>query len=554
MDLLDNPFFLLGATPRDNRNQIYSFAEEKSLLDDSTSIDNARADLTNPRKRLTAEISWLPGISPKLSSSVLLIIQNNPSDVLRLLKDGSKLPSLTATNLIAASITRLEMSSVRGELSKWIINLAELYERVEAEQVRMLINEDRSVSGFPSVSDLTHVEEELYKRSEYFKKTINNALDKLDSREIVSAVTTAVETSTDNGINQAPSLIHDVVDSFEVEAQPFMEKETNNIKLMIGKIRSDLHEDLSDKEISKWIDQLTVVVKNWDIVAQPMQVSARSRGLSHDLSHEVSMELRSLSLDIFNDFGHVELSKKITKLQQEVFAEVDSIVEASIQDEDALNEIAENREKYIEQSKERAEEWKNEITYETELGVVFKDKLKVSPDGVEYKNKILPLDEIVYVRWGGIRNSINGIPTGTTYTVNAGTNNKSISVDTRSQDVYANFVDSLWKAVGARLLTQYLEGLRDGEKYNFKGALVDDYGIELTLHKLFGANKRVYLKWSDLVIWNGAGTFSIGGKDENKKATVELSYLDDNNAHILEAAIQAFWKKGGPRLSGLLNG
>ena len=58
-------------------------------------------------------------------------------------------------------------------------------------------------------------------------------------------------------------------------------------------------------------------------------------------------------------------------------------------------------------------------------------------------------------------------------------------------------------------------------------------------------------QWSDLSIWNGAGTFCIAKKDERKVA-VELPYGEVDNVHILEAAIRALWKRARPRLSDLL--
>ena len=59
MDLLENPFHILSASPRDNRRRIMELADERSLLLDSGKCMQARSDLTNPRKRLSAEIAWL---------------------------------------------------------------------------------------------------------------------------------------------------------------------------------------------------------------------------------------------------------------------------------------------------------------------------------------------------------------------------------------------------------------------------------------------------------------------------------------------------------------
>ena len=61
MDLVANPFYTLGATMDDDRRRIAELAEEKSLVGDETSIREARSILTNPRKRLAAEVGWLRG-------------------------------------------------------------------------------------------------------------------------------------------------------------------------------------------------------------------------------------------------------------------------------------------------------------------------------------------------------------------------------------------------------------------------------------------------------------------------------------------------------------
>ena len=40
--------------------------------------------------------------------------------------------------------------------------------------------------------------------------------------------------------------------------------------------------------------------------------------------------------------------------------------------------------------------------YETEIGLIFKDKLKISTDAITWKGHTTPLDTISGVRWGRI--------------------------------------------------------------------------------------------------------------------------------------------------------
>jgi len=546
MDLLENPFYILTASPRDNRRRIMELADERSLLLDSSKCMEARSDLTNPRKRLTAEIAWLPGIGPKRAGELLLLLESSPTDLLAV----DKLPSIARANLLAAGLARLADYNA-NDIVKWIFELAYTFEDINPEELSLIINEDRVVSGFPEVTDLSAVEAEIQERRRYYRKVIKSALNNLSAKELVEAVTVAVESATDNGEEPGPVIIDDLVDSYEVEAQGFLEKEEANINALVERLWAAVDAERPDAVLAPMVNQLIQVVKNWDNVAQPIQVSAKSRGLDHDASRRVAGLVRNLAIHMFNEHGKLDLSKQLTNMLQEVFAEVGEVAERTAEDADALEDIVEQRARLIEDAKNRAEEWRKEITYEADVGAIFKDKLRISPEGIEWKGHRWELDSILRVRWGGIRHYVNGIPTGTTYSIVYGNGSKYASIELKNEAIYSNFVDRLWRAVGVRLLTEFLEGLRDGKKYRFGSTVISDHGMELERRKFFGSNERVFCRWGELVIWNGPGVFCIGKKDD-KKLAATFSYLEEDNIHVLEVAIRMFWKRGGDRLSSLL--
>lgn len=547
MELLNNPFSTLGATMRDDRRRIMELAEERSLVSDEAAVRDAAAVVTNPRRRIAAEIGWLPGLGPKRISEALSTLEREPAEVRGL---GS-LPNLARANLLADGLVRVVEHLPQREVALWIVDLANLHQEFDAEQTIAALNEERSVAGIPPIADMHVVEAELQGRRQYYRQAIKRALDELPAPSIVDVVTSAVTEATDNGEREAPMLIHDLADSFEVEAQEFLERETKNIDGLARRMRNAVERNEGHARIKGLVTQFEQVVKNWDRVAQPIQLSARSRGISHRLSHEVADEIRSLAVDLFNEHGLLDISKRLTALQQEVFAEVDRVVEQSEEDASALDKIAEQRTQFLAKMEARAESWKREITYEADVGVMFKNKLRISPNGVQWKGSKIPLEEIRRVRWGSTRHSVNGIPAGTTYSVFVGRERDGTTIDLRRELIYSEFVSRLWKTAGVRLLTEMLEGLRAGQRYGFGSAIVTDDGVELERRKLFGSNERVHCKWTDLVIGNGAGTFYIVKKD-NKKIAVELPYQDVDNVHILEAAIRALWKNFRPRLSDLL--
>lgn len=549
MELLNNPFSTLGATMRDDRRRIMELAEERSLVSDEAAVRDAAAVLTNPRRRIAAEIGWLPGLGPKRISEALSTLEREPAEVPSL---GS-LPNLARANLLADGLVRVVEHLPQREIALWVVELAISHNEIDAEQTIAALNEERSVAEIPPISDLQGAETALQDRRQYYRQAIKRALDELPAPSVVDVVTIAVDEATDNGEREAPILIHDLADSFEVEALEFLEQERKNIGVLVQRVRNAAERDDGHAHMEGLVTEFEHVVKNWDRVAQPIQVSAHTRGTSHDLSHEVAGEIRSLAVDLFNEHDLLDISKRLTALLKEVFAEVDGVADQLEDDASVLDEIAEQRTQFLAEMEARAESWKREITYEADVGVMFKNRLRISPGGVQWKGSKIPLEEITRVRWGATRHSVNGIPTGTTYRVFVGGERDGTTIDLRKERIYSEFVGRLWKTAGVRLLTEMLEDLRDGQRYGFGSATITDIGVELERRRLFGSNERVQCKWTDLVIGNGAGTFYIAKKD-NKKIAVELPYQDVDNVHILEAAIRALWKNFRPRLSDLLNG
>ncbi len=75
------------------------------------------------------------------------------------------------------------------------------------------------------------------------------------------------------------------------------------------------------------------------------------------------------------------------------------------------------------------------------------------------------------------------------------------------------------------------------------------------LQQLLGCQRegdeRVYRTWDRIEMWSAGGSFYIRANDD-RSACVELSYQEANNAHVLEAVLQAAYKQGVERLSDLL--
>ena len=546
MDLAANPFHTLGATMEDGRRRIAELAEEQSLVGDETSIREARSVLTNPRKRLAAEVGWLPGLGAERVVETLSILEVNPADVRRV----TDVPALARANLLADGLVRSGRSSVVEDIAEWIIELSQTHDRLNADEVIELLNEARTTAGFAAITNRESVEEELQSRRRHFRDAIKRCLDRLPAAALVDAVTVAVDRATSHGTEHAPPLIDDMVHTYEVEAQEFFDKETRNVKTLVQQIRDTASESVDEERIDTLVTKLERIVKNWDFVAQPIQVSYSSRGLSHELSHEVAGEIREIAVDLYNEHSLLEVSQRLTSIQRNVFAEIAKITEQLDEDAARLNKIAEERAEYFEQMKAQAESWAHEITFEANVGLM-KNKLRISPAGVEWKGSRIGLEEITRVRWSGTKHYTSGVPSSAKFSITVGAKRTFVRIELKDYREFAEFVERLSKTAAIRLFTEMLEGLRAGQQYRFGTAVVGDYGIVLERARVFGANEEVFCEWTELAIGNGEGTFGIAKKDERKVA-VELPYDEVDNVQILEAAMRAFWKRGGPRMSDLL--
>lgn len=338
MDLFQNPFHLLSATLRDNQQRIMELADEKSLSLDSSDCLRARSDLTNPRKRLSAEIAWLPGIGPKRVVEVLNLLKSSVVDLL----DIDKLTPIARANLLSAGISRLPNYSP-DNVANWILEIAWAFENINPEKLRGLINEERIVSGMPDVKDMSTVEVEIQDRRRYYRQVITLALKKLSPKERIEAVTIAVELATEHGEKHGPILVHDLVDHFEIEAQTFLNEKENKIKELEGELRAAIDAESTDSALKEIIERFVKAVEDWDFVAQPFQLSTKSLGSKHDASYRVAGLVRNLSIFLFNEHDMLSFSQQLNNLLQKVFEEVIEVAERTLEDANALEEIAERR-------------------------------------------------------------------------------------------------------------------------------------------------------------------------------------------------------------------
>lgn len=537
-----SPFALLGASSRDDRRKIVEQAEHKSLELNHDDCQKARSDLTNPRNRLGAEMAWLPGVSPRKASQLLDNLLRDPLSVRR----ESGIPPLAQCNLLAAAFEAVAADAPADDLAVFIQETARAVDELDADEILRDINEDRSVSGFPEVRGVELVEAELADRKRAYKNAIKGALNRLPPVTLLGALTEAVHGATGGGNKHAPELIDELVDSYAVEVQSVLEKEAETIQKLLRAARDAV--SAGEASVAPFIEKIERVARNYDRFAQPIQLSAKARGIDHEPSRDVAYSIRSLVIDLINDHGMLALSQRLTGILQELFAELPDVSERVTEDARALADIQVKRRQAEAQAKVREQEWARDITYSADVGLVFKDSLSISPAGIEWKGQRYPLESITAVRWGAVRHSVNGIPTGTEYQIALANRSGSTVINLKKEATYTGFINALWRAVCVRLMIEMGEALKEGRSVNFGEVTVEDGSVTLVRHKLLGANERVRLSWNDVQVWNANGEFVVGSKSD-KKVYGSASYMNHWNTHLLDHVVRGGFKKGVSRLS-----
>jgi hypothetical protein len=406
-DLHRSPFCLLSVSTRDGRSKIVEMAEERALYLDGEACQNAKADLLNPRSRIAAELAWLPGVAPRITEATLSSLAEGSFSV----DVYERLAPLARANVMAAASGLMSGREPVSVVASFICSFADTVACVKLEDVLRDINEDRLVARFPEIVGSEAIEQEWTRRCKEYRAALKRLLDNMMPDVLVEAVTLAVERATNQGTQHAPMLLDDLVDTYEVETQVFFDVEAANLQRLCAKALDDAPHGAAAVRLT--LDRILEVARNWSSVAKPIQLAFRSRGATHKPSLRLAEELRDLGVTLNNEHRLLDCADRMTRLLKDLFVDLAEFNDKLTEDAEAIEQLRQSA-----KDKERRDaEWEREIAFDAEVGLMFKDRLTVSRQGVTWKGRQFSLESIKRVRWGGVRRSINGVPTGTEYTV-----------------------------------------------------------------------------------------------------------------------------------------
>lgn len=528
MTIKENPFYILEASVHDNKQKIMSLAEEKSLEIDESVCTEARIALTNPRKRLSAEMSWFPGVGEKATKAMLGRIKFGLMEK----EDMKNLPPLVAFNLSVNSLSSTKLSD--SKLEQELFDIAVLYSKINPNTLLNAINEDRAVSGFPEITDTSSILEELDIIRTQSMQTIEGILNKRPLQAQNKIMLSILNKEQKH--SGALDLVQDYIEKiYAMSVQKEMGELKSGLMDHIEKIKTTAkRKNVTVSQVGTLVDKFLIDLTEFDTIMQPMQVSTQNRGLEHSDSREMARETRSLAIYLSNTLDDLSLSEKIVRVGKKLFAEVGSADQAFQEDIDTLFRIKENQKEHdasITCTVHNSYSWDNRA-------------LSISPKGVTYGNTKIKLEDITWIRYGTTI-KLNTWTTDVDTYVGLGDDENVLRITWLTEKDFKTFTTCLWKAVGPRIIMNMVDQLALG---NSLYGIIYDNKVKLAKQDDWGPTEIKFFKLSDIRVGVAAGHMIISAKSD-PKFKVDLSFQDADNVQALYLLLDAFLSRGGNSIS-----
>lgn len=311
MGVNENAFDLLGVTPEDGIARINDAKDDKSWVDEpnESMYEAARETLTNPRKRLQAEVPWFLKNSNS-AFSLMNEVQNCRGADIRLVVQ--KIVALDDENKQA-----LQEESLNDIYTDIIIS--------------------RKKAGISADIEQADIEEALSQLlEEGAKAAIDTLLRKCSTQEAAQIGNVIAKEMIQPGIGKYPKKYGDCIRFF---IDLYNMKVQNELDTRSEKIQQDIEAAKVYTSVAQLLP-LFQEIEWFDYLAQPLQLYFEDQGQAdkQSQSEDIAGSLRKLSLFYHNERQLTELSIAVTEKAMQVFAENPKVLQQLQEDDEILKQ------------------------------------------------------------------------------------------------------------------------------------------------------------------------------------------------------------------------
>lgn len=311
MEVNENAFDLLGVTPEDGIARINDVKDEKSWVDEpnESMYEAARETLTNPRKRLQAEVSWF-------------------------LKNSNSAFSLMN------EVQNCRGADIRLVVQKIVVLDDEYKQALQEESLDDIYTDiiiSRKKAGISADIEQDDIEEALSQLlEEGAKAAIDTLLRKCSTREAAQIGNVIAKEMIQPGIGKYPKKYGDCIRFF---IDLYNMKVQNELDTRSEKIQQDIEAAKVYTSVAQ-LSPLFQEIEWFDYLAQPLQLYFEDQGQAdkQSQSEDIAGSLRKLSLFYHNERQLTELSMAVTEKAMQVFAENPKVLQQLQEDDEILKQ------------------------------------------------------------------------------------------------------------------------------------------------------------------------------------------------------------------------
>jgi len=539
ISLSTNPFHLLSTTTRDNRQRLLELVKEKSIEHDPKLINDAYQILTNPKKRLQAEIAWFPGVSVKNTQRILQSVKEERFDPYFI----STLPYLAKCNAILASLSIIKKTS-ETELVKWLYKMVIDFDKIDIKSLKTVINEDRSIAGFTQIEDEASIGEALAEYKEIGANEITSLLDTIPDEKLTQILQDLVERAVSEEIEV--SILDRLIDTYYsmkihtkmVKQEKIIERLSLKINAISGATKTisadtvrEFIEILDENNpvecgvkkalllspLSLLLDEYTAQLKCFYTLVNPIKMCLGWRGIEHTTSQNIAEEAREIAYELAFTTKEVYLAENLYNKIQEYFSEIESVIKDVVSD---LHQI------------QKQKDDKRTLLKEQSMISQGQHTIEFSPAHIKIDHQHYRLNDInsIDFKMNEVEN-YSQIIFGIT-----GRADLSITWLTTAQAKIV--IDKLWSAVGVRLLLAMIKSLVN-DKCIYR--TICDKSVLLQNEN---TSDEKHFLWSQIefVAFNPDFIFIRATNDHDFRK--DLNSIDHRNILILHKLLTIFLEKG----------
>ena len=326
-DLRENPFVVLGVTPRSTKADVNE-AFEDALLDahdvnEERRLNLARQALFTPNERVAAELGYLLELRPSDARKAL-----TSKAFEHWVEVAESTQGVARANALAEAMRRCTQTDACRSL---LLNLLDCWSGINPKEIWQQVSEARSISDFGSIAETD----------------IRRGLDRLRHAHAEKAVAHL------EGNSDLPAVFTDLLEAEIIPNDRVREKFVSALVASYAQCTNGALANAADRSLECLKDfvrsgsdqafrDFEYELADWDRLAQPLQLASQTKGADELHSQELYEKVRSHALALANEEARHSDAARITRLAESIFAELPSAQGQLRQDSETLDEILEH--------------------------------------------------------------------------------------------------------------------------------------------------------------------------------------------------------------------